>query len=81
MFYNITNLEKTHHESPQGLPLYVYKDLGTYRILTDGFYLYKELPDRKSIELFPIAKEKPDCILIETSPINQVFKIKKLFFL
>jgi len=73
MFYGITNLEKTHHESPLGLPLYVYKDLGTFRILTDGYYLYKEYPDRRGIEPYPIAEGREGFVLKEVSPIDQVF--------
>ena len=73
MAYNTTNLEKTQHESPQGLPLYIYQDLGTYRILTDGCLLYKEFPNRKGIEPFPIAEGKSGYILTEASPIDQFF--------
>ena len=73
MLYDVTNLEKTHHESPLGLPLYVYKDLGTFRILTDGYYLYKEYPDRKGIEPFPIAEGREGFVLKEISPIDQIF--------
>jgi len=71
--YDITDLKKTHHESSQGLPLYVYKDLGTFKILTDGFYLYKEYPDRRGIEPFPIAEGREGFVLKEISPIDQVF--------
>ena len=73
MLYNITNLEKTCHESPLGLPLYVHKDLGTYRILTDGYYLYKEYPDRRGIEPYPIAEGREGFVLKEISPIDQIF--------
>jgi len=73
MLYDITNLEKTPHYSFQNLPLYVYQDLGTFRILTDGYYLYKEFPNRKGIEPFPIAEGLPNHILVEASPIDQFF--------
>ena len=71
--YNIDGLRRTYHESPQGLPLYIHKDLGTYRILTDGYYLYKEYPNKRGIEPFPIAEGKPSHILVEASPIDQIF--------
>jgi len=73
MNYDITNSEKTHHQNFEGNPLYVYKDLGTFRILTDGFYLYKEYPDRKGIEPFPIAEGREGFVLREVSSIDQVF--------
>ena len=77
MIYDTTK-ERTHHESPLGLPLYVYKNLGTYRILTDGFYLYKEYPDRRGIEPYPIAEGREGFILKEISPIDQIFlKLKR----
>ncbi len=72
MLYDVTNLEKTQHKWIYG-SLYVYKDLGTYRILTDGFYLYKEYPNRKGIEPFPIAEGKPNHILVEANPIDLIF--------
>ncbi len=71
--YDITDLKKTHHESSQGLPLYVYKDLGIFRILTDGFYLYREYSDRRGIEPYPIAEGREGFVLKEISPIDQVF--------
>ena len=73
MIYNIEGLKRTEHISPIDLPLYVYKDLGTFRILTDGYFLYKEFPDRKGIEPFPIAEGKSGYILTEASPIDQIF--------
>ena len=73
MFYSTVNLRKTHHESPLALPLYVYKDLGTFRILTDGYYLYKEYPDRKGTELYPIAEGREGFVLKEISPVDQIF--------
>ena len=73
VFYSTVNLRKTHHESPLALPLYVYKDLGTFRILTDGYYLYKEYPDRKGIELYPIAEGREGFVLKEISPVDQIF--------
>jgi len=73
MFYDVVNLEKTHHQNFEGNPLYVYKDLGTFRILTDGFYLYKEYPDRRGIEPYPIAEGREGFVLKEMSPIDQVF--------
>jgi len=73
VLYNIKKLEKTHHQNFEGNPLYVYKDLGTFRILTDGYYLYKEYPDRKGIEPFPIAEGRGGFILKEISPIDQIF--------
>ncbi len=71
--YNTDGLRRTHHESSQGLPLYVHKDLGTYRILTDGYYLYKEYPDRKGIEPFPITGGREGFVLKEISPVDQIF--------
>ena len=73
MFYDVVNLEKTHHQNFEGNPLYVYKDLGTFRILTDGFYLYKEYPDRRGIEPYPIAEGREGFVLKEISPIDQIF--------
>ena len=73
MVYDIKELEKTHHQNFEGNPLYVYKDLGTFRILTDGYYLYKEHPDRKGIEPFPITEGQEGFVLKEVSPIDQVF--------
>ncbi len=70
--FNIEGLEKTIHQSNFG-NLYVYKDLGTFRILTDGYYLYKELPNRKGIDPNPISEGKSGYILIEASPIDQFF--------
>jgi len=77
MLYNITNLKKTQHESPEGLPLYVYQDNGTFRILTDGYKLYKEFPNRKGIDPTPIAEGLPGHILVEASPIDQFFMFLK----
>ena len=73
MIYDLTNFKKTHHRNFEGNPLYVYKDLGTYRILTDGYYLYKEHPDRKGIEPNPIAEGREGFVLKEISPIDQIF--------
>ncbi len=70
--FNIDGLEKTIHQSDFG-DLYVYQDLGTFRILTDGYYLYKELPNRKGIDLNPITEGKEGYILTEASPIDQFF--------
>ncbi|RKX56252.1 MAG: hypothetical protein DRP29_09745 [Thermodesulfobacteriota bacterium] len=73
MLYDVKELEKTHHQNFEGNPLYVYKDLGTYRILTDGYYLYKEYPNKKGIEPFPIAEGREGFVLKEVSPIDQIF--------
>jgi len=73
MVYDLIDLEKTHHQNFEGNPLYVYKDLGTFRILTDGYYLYKEHPDRKGIEPYPIAEGREGFVLKEISPIDQIF--------
>ena len=73
MSYDITNLERSPHYNIEGLPLYVYQDLGTHRILTDGYNLYAETPDRKGINPTPIAEGKPGYILTEASPIDQFF--------
>ena len=73
MSINIGNLEKTHHQNFEGNPLYVYKDLGTFRILTDGYCLYKEYPDRRGIEPYPIAEGRESFVLKEISPVDQIF--------
>ncbi len=71
--FSIEGLKKTSLISPIGEALYVWKDLGTYRILTDGYFLYKERPDRKGIDPNPIAEGKPGYVLTEASPIDQFF--------
>ena len=71
--YPVEGLEKTEFISPIGEPLYVWKDLGVYRILTDGYYLYREHPNKKGIIKFPIAEGKPNHVLMEVSPISQIF--------
>jgi len=73
MVYDLIDLEKTHHQNFEGNPLYVYKDLGTFRILTDGYYLYKEYQDRRGIEPYPIAEGREGFILKEISPVDQIF--------
>ncbi len=73
MPYDIANLEKSSHQSPEGLPLYIWQDLGTRRILTDGYNLYPETPDRKGIDPNPIAEGKEGYILLEASPVDQFF--------
>ena len=71
--YPVDGLEKTEFISPIGEPLYVWKDLGVFRILTDGYYLYREHPNKKGIIKFPIAEGREGFVLKEISPIDQIF--------
>lgn len=71
MLYPTDGLEQTQHENPLGLPLFVYQNNGTYRILTDGYHLYKEWPNRKGIDPNPISEGKPGYVLKEISPVLQ----------
>ena len=73
MVYNVNKLEKTYHRSPLDLPLYVYKDLGVYRVLTDGYNLYIERPDRKGIVLPPITEKEIEYCFLKINPIDQIF--------
>ena len=73
MFFDTKNLEPVGYDSPLLLPTYVYKDLGTYRILTDGVNLYRELPNRKGYIGDPIVEDREGCILVMVNPVDQIF--------
>jgi len=73
MFFNIENLETAPYKDDLGRNLYIYRDLGIYRLLTDGYDLYLERPEKGWVSPFPVFEGKQGYILIETSPVNQIF--------